>query len=195
MADAGFVSPDWDAPLDTEERVAQVPEVRTVKGMLFKSLVDAAVAGSGQLPEGAHQCLAFKDYPLRELVELIPRAAVLAYPETNERRAVRELGRRAYHAIRGSSVGKVVFAFGGREFEGGLNLVSRIYSLITRFSVKVVQSKRGEAVLELRGMWAYPDCYHVGVFEAALDDYGKNGRVRVRRHTLCDVDLKLEWTD
>ena len=148
MPPADFSAPDWDAPLDTEERLGQVPSDRTIKGLMLKSSVEAAIEGSGKAPEGGQSYLAFKDYPLRELVELIPKAATLAFPGMNERRAVRELGRRAYFAIRASSVGKVVFAIGGRDLDGGLSLVSRIYSMVSHLTVKVTHSKPGDATIE-----------------------------------------------
>jgi hypothetical protein len=36
-----------------------------------------------------------------------------------------------------------------------------------------------------------PDCYHVGVFEAAMDYFRKDGEVLTRVRTSSDVDIKM----
>jgi len=50
-------------------------------------------------------------------------------------------------------------------------------------------------MIALRGVWAFPDVHELGVFEGVIQQFEKNGRVRVRVLSMCDVDLLLEWSD
>jgi uncharacterized protein (TIGR02265 family) len=182
------------APLDTEERLAHAPRDRTVKGMVLESIAEVVVESCGRAEARIGPYMAFADYPIHELLELLPRAASLAFPHMPQRKAMCFMGRRAFFAIRRSMAGKALFAIAGRRFESALPLVTRAYSMVSGANVRLAHSGPNEAVVELRDIWAYPDCYHPGLFEAALDDYETQGLVLVRRLSLCDVDVGIQWT-
>lgn len=191
---SGFYPPDLLAPLDTQERLVHVPNGRTVKGMVLDSVAEVVVESCGRGEASFGPYSAFADYPLRELIELLPQAAAVAFPHMPPRKAVCLMGRRAFFTIRRSMAGKALFAIAGRRFDGALPLVTRAYAMVSGTSVKLTLRSSQEAVIELRDIWTYPDCYHVGLFEAALDEYETCGSVLIRRLSLCDVDIGVRWT-
>ena len=189
----GYEKPDWSAPLDTQERLDAMPDDRTTKGMILQSLVDKAEEASGEAP-GRGRYVAFKDYPLRELIELMPEVARLTFPGESERRAIRELGRRTYYDIKKSKVGKVLFSLAGSDLGAMLKLTSKIYSTVSQVNTKLVELGPNHAVFELRDVWSFPHSYHVGLFEAVMEDYSaRNGEVFYKEYSLSEVDLKLIW--
>ncbi|MBN1653013.1 MAG: DUF2378 family protein [Deltaproteobacteria bacterium] len=189
----GYEKPDWTAPLDIDERLAQMPDDRTTKGMILQSLVDKARETSGQTP-GRGRYVAFKNYPLRELIELMPQVARLTFPGETERQAIRKLGNRTYYDIKKSKVGKVLFSLAGNDLGAILKLTSKIYSTVSQVDTKLVELASNHALFELRNVWSYPHSYHVGLFEAVMEDYSaKNGQVFYKQHSLSEVDLRLVW--
>lgn len=189
----GYKRPDWSAPLDTEERLAQMPDSRTTKGMILQSLVDKAKEVSGESP-GRGRYVIFKDYPLRELIELMPKVAQLTFPNETERQAIKKLGYRTYHDIKKSMVGKVLFSMAGNDLGAILKLTSKIYSTVSQVNTNLVNMSPNHALFELREVWSYPHSYHVGLFEAVMEDYSaKDGEVFYKEHSLSEVDIMLLW--
>jgi uncharacterized protein (TIGR02265 family) len=189
----GYERLDWSAPLDTQERLDKMPDNRTTKGMILQSLIDKAKEATGETP-GRGRYVAFKDYPLRELIELMPQVARLTFPGESERQAIRELGHRTYHDIKKSKVGKVLFSLAGRDLGAMLKLTSKIYSTVSQVNTKLVELGSNYAIFELRDVWSFPHSYHVGLFEAVMEDYSaRNGKVFYKQYSLSEVDLKLVW--
>ena len=56
-----------------------------------------------------------------------------------------------------------------------------------------VDGAKHRAVVALRDLWNFPDSYQVGVFEGAMETFGLRGDIRVRVHSLADVDLLITW--
>lgn len=189
----GYEKPNWSAPLDTQERLDKMPDNRTTKGMILQSLVDKAKEASGETP-GRGRYVAFKDYPLRELIELMPQVARLTSPGESERQAIRALGHRTYRDIKKSKVGKVLFSLAGSDLGAMLKLTSKIYSTVSQINTKLVALGANHAIFELRDVWSFPHSYHVGLFEAVMEDYSaRNGEVFYKQYSLSEVDLKLIW--
>jgi len=179
--------------LDTQERLDKMPDDRMTKGMILQSLVDKTKETGGEAP-GRGRYVAFKDYPLRELIELMPEVARLAFPGENEREAIRKLGHRTYYDIKKSKVGKVLFSLAGRDLGAMLKLTSKIYSTVSQVNTKLVELGSNHALFELRDVWSFPHSYHVGLFEAVMEDYAaRNGKVFYKEYSLSEVDLKLIW--
>lgn len=188
-----YQKPDWTAPLDTQERLDQMPGNRSTKGMILQSLVEKAKEAGGELP-GRGRYIAFKDYPLRELIELMPQVARSTFPGENERQAIRKLGHRTYYDIKKSKVGKVLFSLAGRDLGAMLKLTSKIYSTVSQINTKLVELGSNHALFELRDVWSFPHSYHVGLFEAVMEDYVVlNGEVFYKEYSLSEIDLKLTW--
>jgi uncharacterized protein (TIGR02265 family) len=189
----GFGEPDALAPLDLEERLEALPRAATVKGMFLSNIVDLVEQRSGERP-GRSRYVAFANYPLREMVELLPQAAELAYPGLPVRQGMRQLGRLAYPTFASSTVGRVVMSMAGDDPRAALHVAPKAYRLVGNTgTARAVDTGDREAVLELRGVWGWPESYNVGVHEGALDALGVDGEVRVRVLSLCDADLLIRW--
>lgn len=189
----GFREPDMWAPLGLEERLQGLPSAATVKGMFLSNIADLVEQRSGARP-GRKRYIAFSNYPLREMVELLPKAAELAYPGLPAREGMRRLGRLAYPTFASSTVGRVVMSIAGEDPRSALHVAPKAYRLIGNTgTAHVVDTGDSDAMLELRGVWGWPDAYNVGVHEGALDALGVDGEVLVRVHSLCDADLLVRW--
>lgn len=188
-----FADPPWSDPLCLAERLAACPESAVTHGLYFRSAQDVARRAGSDAP-GRGSYLAFGRYPTREFVEVLAGCAEAAYPDAPSRRGLFHLGRAAYHATRDSTLGRVLFAVSGRDLFGALRLVADVYERFTAGVGTAIETSADSAVIELRGVWGFPDCYHVGVFDAAMEDYGARGRIQVRSLSLADVDLKLTWS-
>jgi uncharacterized protein (TIGR02265 family) len=193
MTAEGFREPDMWAPLALEERLQALPAAANVKGMFLSNIADLVEQRSGKRP-GRPRYVGFKSYPLREMIELLPQAAELAYPGLPAREGMRRLGRLAYPTFASSTVGRVVMSIAGEDPRAALHVAPKAYRLIGNAgTASVVDSGENEAILQLRGVWGWPDAYNVGVHEGALDALGVFGEVLVRVHSLCDVDLLVSW--
>jgi uncharacterized protein (TIGR02265 family) len=191
-----FLPPTWTAPLDVDERLQQVPEKATVKGMFFTSAIDLAKrmsrGGAGQL--GEKRYFAFKDYPLVEHVRLLETCGRLAFPGESPRQGVRLLGRVAFEVFAHRRVGRAVFGIAGRNWDDALQLVTRAYGTTGPVgTASFDNSTPTREIISFRQIWNFPDSYHVGVIEAAMNHYEKRGEIFVRDLSMCDVDLELRF--
>jgi uncharacterized protein (TIGR02265 family) len=187
-----FQTPDFRRPLDVEGLLAATPASATIKGMYPQRLVElmAQHGSAGDL----RKYIPFKDYPLREVMQQVIDAARHLHPTLPLREGIRELGRLVFPTLQASIAGRVMFSFAGNSYEGALKRVAQGYSLSqSPGSAHLQRISKGEAIVELRGVWNFPDCYQIGVHEGALAWYKCEGRVDVRIHSPCDVDLRIRW--
>jgi uncharacterized protein (TIGR02265 family) len=190
-----FSLPDLSAPLDLAERLRDMPPGAAAKGMFFQSMVDAARAAAGHAP-GRERYVAFKDYPMDEFMTVMAECAVLVFPHVPPRDAIRRLALNAYAKFEESTIGRVLTSVAGRNFHATLRLVPRMYAVTIHpghgeVAMGAIEERRAEVLI--RGLWDFPDAWHVGVFEGGMRVFGKTGEVRVRVHSRCDVDLELSW--
>ena len=190
-----FVDPIWDSPLDTAKRLDKIPEERVTRGMAFQGIIKHVVQQGGDL-EKLHlerkKYIPFKEYPITELVNLISRAAPVAYPDLPERIAVSKFGAASYHAITDSMAGKAIMMF-ANGFTGAMKVVTKIYTMVANSPVRVTQLEEGRAVIEFRNVWVFPESYHVGVFQEAMKAFQVDGEIKLHAHSMCDIDMELTW--
>jgi len=190
---APFAPPDFWAPLDVEAIVEKIPASAKVKGMFFHAVQDQA-RKRGLAPIGRAKYIAFQDYEVREHAHFLVDSAKAIYPEQPVRQGLRQLGRDAYRVFLDSMLGKVIFSVAARRFEAALALTSKAYKVVGNLSSATLEDEQpSSAVVHLRGVWNFPDCYHVGVFEEAAVDYGRKAEILVRVNSPEDVELKLTW--
>jgi uncharacterized protein (TIGR02265 family) len=186
-----FHIPDWSEPLDLTERMRAVPPEATVKGMFIEAPISVAQARSGQRP-GRREYIPFKDYPVAEHNQVLVACAMAGYPDVPLREGLRRLGRDALRTFLESLAGRVLFAAAGRNFDAALGLVARSYGITGPVGSATVAERTVDSVLiQLRSCFNFPDCYHVGVFEAAMDHFRQPGEVMIHVRSVCDVDLKM----
>jgi uncharacterized protein (TIGR02265 family) len=110
------------------------------------------------------------------------------------REALRRLGRDAYDTFVASMVGKVVMGVAGRDWHSAVKLVGRAYSVVGNTSSASSEALgERESRIKVSGVWNFPDCYHVGVLEAAMQDYEIPGAVQICAHTPESFTYRLSW--
>jgi uncharacterized protein (TIGR02265 family) len=195
-----FVEPDMAAELDVSAYLARVPATAKCKGMFFRDLIDGArEIGPGSAPELRRRLqtryVAFKDYPLREHMELTAALAPCLYPKLPLREALRRFGWRAYPTFATSLAGRVAVGLMGGDVERLLDIAPRAIEL--SLSVGRVASRRlGERhyEIELSDIFGYVDSYYVGVFEGALLHHEREPVLRVSLRSPSDATFDITWT-
>lgn len=188
-----FVTPDYDRPLDAAALIAQVPADALVKGMFFHGPLELARKAGGD-PGVTTRYLAFKDYTVREHMDVLVRCAQAAFPGLGQRGGLRKLGHDAYLTFAGSLAGKAIFAVAARDWDRAITLVTRSYGVVgNKSSATVLEQDARHCVLRLSGVWNFPDCYHVGVFEGAMQQYQKAGEIKLALRSASEVDYLISW--
>lgn len=186
-----FSPPDFQASLEYERRIAATPMTATVRGMYFSYLLRAA---KGFDLGDTDRYIAFRNYPMRDYMDLLVRFARAVYPHLALREGLRRIGWETMPTLLESIVGRVVFAVAGRDLMQVINLAPRAYQLsISPGWVAVPVCSERQAVVEFRGIWNFPECYQVGVMEGVCRTYGRTGVSRVRVLSEQDVDLLIRW--
>jgi uncharacterized protein (TIGR02265 family) len=200
MAEWGFFRPpEWEAPLDVEERLAALPENSVTRGWVLQSVLDAAKREGVELP-GRPRYGRFREYALADYVKLLAAAASAVHPDEPPRRTLFELGRSVFPAFTATLTGRLALrALGGgaEPARAGIELMSRLYSETSmgRSNAELLELGEGFSVIRLRGVWTFPDSYHVGVFTgAALGVFELEPSILVRSTSLCDAELLISWT-
>lgn len=187
-----------DPSLALRERIEQAPADGLVKGWLFQSVVENAKRHGVEL-DVEHRYLGFKDYPVREYLELLGQAAVRVKRDRPPAATLRELGRGVYASFSQSLFGKVVLAGLGSGHAGartGLLWITRVYKMTSNHAVATFsEPMENVAVIELSNVWSFPDAYHVGIFEGAATAFGGTVRVESQSHTLSSATLTFTWRE
>jgi len=187
----GFKRVDFEAPIDLEGRLRAVPPHAYVKGLLVRRILNQL----GRPAQEIEAVRPFDDFPVERHMELILEAAAHHHPApVSPREALRRVGHGVFPSFIQSRVGRLIF-------HGPLSspeLILRSASLSYRMSLSEgsVEARitRGSAEIYLRGIWTFPDAYHVGVFQGAIEaGGGKVHTIEARSHSFCDVDLRLSW--
>ena len=188
-----FVEPPWNAPLDVDAVLRNLPAAATISGMFIAALVQEAKRVGVTLPSARDRYVAFRFYPLIEHVQVLVETAQRVYPGVALRQALRKLGRGAPNALVGSTLGKVVLATAAGPHEV-IEAMAKAYPLNARPSVVTVVDRGPQrAVVRLEEVHYFADSHHVGAFEGALKYAGVKGRVLMSSRGKAAVDLLLEW--
>src|SRR5688572_1707133 len=110
-----FELPTFDAPLDLEARLAQIPKNHTIKGVICQAVESEVRAKAGRaLRRGSYMLL--KSCPVGEYLTVAALGAGLLYPEAKPREGVRRLAHKAFTALlEGSTPAKVLFSAVGKD--------------------------------------------------------------------------------
>ena len=196
-ADAGaFVEVDWDAEVDVQAHLDAVSEGSLMRGMYTSPVVSLALKRSGK-KFGRERYVAFKLYPMREHLEVVASCAAAAYPELNLARALRQLGAMAVPTLRGSMVGRTMFALAGGTVRSAFELLSKGHAQARNVGgVRLFEYSQTHAVFTLRDIFDFPESLQVGIIEnAAKEAVGVMPKARLRRHGFGSVDIRIDWPE
>ncbi len=187
---ADFSEPNPRMPLAVKELIARTPKSAHARGVFFNFVIDELVRARHPEPRR----IAFKMYPVSELMELSVRTAAIVHPHVSTREGLRRLGRLSYSSLVSTTAGSVLFSVAGLDFRIALTLASKAYALsMNHGRCEVVEMHKRWARIELRSIYNFVDSSQVGVFEGAMDAYRVKGRVLVRTVDDTSADLLLEW--
>ena len=187
--------PTYEDELEDLKRcVGATPSHATVKGMYVDSFLQSIDRKGIKRPTD-RRFLSFKDYPLREFQELLLLATSELYPSIAPRQGLRLIGRLAYPTLAESTVGRILFAIAGRDWQAALPLSRRAYEISLKPGrAELRDVTENSATMCLRDVWNFADSYQAGVFEGAMECYLVNGTVEVHSsRRICDVDIKMRW--
>jgi len=174
--------------------IEQTPKDHTVKGMYVAGIHDTLK--THHVTYNLTTVQAFKDYPLREYMELLLDSALTLYPRQTPSDGLRALGRLAIPTFARSIVGGVLMGTVGRSWELALKCVAKGYEVSLRPGKCLVTAMSpGRAVLQLRSVWNFGTSYQVGVIEGLMEWCQISGLVSPTALSPCNVDLKLEWEE
>lgn len=197
-----FAAPDWDEPLHGERLLAAVPDDARSMGWLLAAVVTQTSARGLEL-ERAERFIPVKDYPTRQLVELLLRASRELAPEQPARLNLWELGRACYDSIASSLLGQILLEALQRDrdepdvLQANLRLLGRVYAWASlgRSTLQVVELGKSWAQLRLDDVWSFPDCFHVGLLSRLGEPLELELRVSIAQHSepLGSLTLLMEW--
>lgn len=175
--------------------IEAAPKDAKVKGMFVESFLKSLEQKKFPRPT-QKRYFPFSDYSLQDWMMMMLDSTERLHPHLPPRDGLRLLGQLAYPTLIESTVGKVIFSVAGRSFNDALGLSSKAYAVsLTPGSARLVRSSTHSAVLELREVWNFADCYQVGVMEGAMAAFRVKGTVvaKVGKRP-CDVDLTMHWS-
>jgi uncharacterized protein (TIGR02265 family) len=196
-----FVTPDFSKPLHLGAYLARVPAEATCKGMFFDDIIKAVTkaspqAGAELVPHVARRYVPFRDYPLREHMELTARAVQLLYPALPQREGLRRLGWLAFPAFTESLVGRIIFGILGNDLDKVFELGPRSFSVSLSHG-RATAYRIGEAHWQyvFTEVYGFLDAYYVGVLEGPIKKLGKVPQVRLSPASLSEGVMDIRWFD
>jgi uncharacterized protein (TIGR02265 family) len=196
-----FVTPDFTKPLHLGAYLARVPPDATCKGMFFDDIIRVVQkaspeAGHELIPHIARRYVPFRDYPLREHMELTAKAVQLLYPAMPPREGLRRLGWLAFPAFSESLVGRIIFGILGDDLDKVFELGPRSFSVSMsrgRATAHRVSDRHWQYVFS--EIYGFLDSYYVGVLEGPIKTLGMVPQVRLSAASQTEGVMDIRWTE
>ncbi|MET0390553.1 MAG: DUF2378 family protein [Polyangiales bacterium] len=187
-----FVEPDWSQSVDFAARLAAIPAHAVVRGMFLQLLIDSMGREYKEKLE-PRRYVAFKNYPMREYVELLARATQVVRTESAAM-CVRRLGRGVYPAYEHTITGTAIFAMAGRDFGRVIEAAPTAYKVgLAPAIIRVRRLEARHAEVELREVYNLPDLHQVGIWEGAMAVCGVSGQIKTHVVDYGAVDFDVTW--
>ncbi len=170
--------------------IRNTPVTCKVNGMYVTGLRDMMLAEGVELPE--MNAYPFRYYSLPDYMELVITCSITLYGSVPLREGLRRMGRLVIPTFANSLVGKVLLA--NRHWGVALTCLARGYQVSLKpGKCTVAEFSPGHALVELRNIWLFGDCYQVGVIEGLMDWCGLDGTLTPNVLSPCDTDITIEW--
>ncbi len=188
-----FEQVNWSAPLDLDAIYAGIEPESRVRGALFDSALKLAKEKTSR-PIGQGSYSKLRQYPTKELAEVLVECAQLIYPDHPLRMALRLLGQQVFANLVEIPATTFLFSVAGRDVKKVFGLIQRAYALFSSGAKTALREEEDGAMLVImRKHWLFADCYHYGIFEGALAYHKVQAALSVRRYSLCDIDVRIEF--
>ena len=187
-------------PIDVGAYLRACPSRASTRGTFYQTLIDHTETKLGHVPsaifDGVTQrrWVVFKQYPLRDFIQLVANVAGAVHESLPLAEALRRLGWIAYPVFSATMAGRVVLYALGNRLENVLESAPRAYGLVLPESdVRVTLSQRF-CKMEMRAVYNFVDTYQFGVLEGTIREHGFRPRVEVKQlSNLADADFELRW--
>lgn len=189
-----FVDPDWSQAIDFEARLAAIPPTSMVRGMFLQLLVEA-IGPTHMAKRIARRYSAFKNYPLRDYVELLAFAAEHMRKKVPAD-CVRRLGWRVYPNYAKTITGTAIFAVAGHDFRRTIEVSPTAYQVSlepARVIIKNIQPQFAQ--VELRDVYNLPEFHQVGIWEGAMQTCGVQGHIKTEVVDFGAVNFEIRWQE
>jgi uncharacterized protein (TIGR02265 family) len=190
---AGFLVPDFTAPLDTAYVLRTLPQ-GTLKGSFVGDLLQRAKI-RGLPPITTKKYIFFKDYPLQEAIEIFLELIPKLYPDVPIREAIRRNGHAEYGTFLNSMLGKALLGrFISISFHA--KLIPKIYSLLSSYGkVSLTQVSGNSLTLLYENVPDLIDCADVGSLEGGFLARNVTHQVYFRRLGVGHGELFCTWKE
>ena len=189
----GFTLPDWSAPVDTEAFFRVCPEDATAKGMFLQAMRDE-VERQGKTLSLKSKIHAFRDYPMRRVMETILETAELAFGQLPQRDGIRHVTRLAYTTFASTTIGRAVFGIVGRKAGRILDLSPKAVAYSSSVGrVVVTEVDETARVLSIADVYPFGEPFSIGIIEGVLITCGRRGYVAQRLLSLVDGEFFVRW--
>ena len=183
-APPGFGIPDFNAPLDIAALLAAVPSTATFKGTIAQSTIETLKRAGKPAPKSY---VVFRDYPMKELMELNVDAAKQLFPDQPLREGVRRLGRSVFPTFTQTLLGKVMYGVFGGNPSAVLKLANKSYDMTQNTGrVTTLATSSRSVTLRFSSTYTILSSYHYGILEGTLQALGFAGLIGF--HPLSEID-------
>jgi uncharacterized protein (TIGR02265 family) len=196
-----FRVPDFTRPFELSVYLANTPEDATVKGLFFQDVIKFVQLAkrpmaAERLPQLSRRYVPFRDYPLREHMELTTQVARFLYADVPIREGLRRLGWLVFPGFAESLVGKVIFTIFGDNLDRVYELGPRSFP-VSMSHGRAATERVGERHwrISFREIYGFLDCYYIGVIEGPIRRLKKTADVRLDAQSLSDGLMDVRWTD
>lgn len=188
-----FASPPWTLPFDANAYIEQIPADSRVRGLFFRNVITKLRAAGAAPPRTNY--VPFQFYPGADYNRLLVDCARTCHKGMPIRQALRQMGHSVYGTFLNSTIGRVLFAFAGRDPRAALRVAPRAYDVASGGTIKarVVDDGVSTSTLQLENIWTFPTCHEVGVLEGALQAFRSNATIEIYERSPCDVDFRVNW--
>jgi uncharacterized protein (TIGR02265 family) len=91
-------------------------------------------------------------------------------------------------------VGKAIFAVAASDAHRIMKLASRAYDVsITPGEVTLTETTDNRVVVQLRDIYSFADSYQVGIWEGMMETLRLKHTLKIRSHSLENVDFEITW--
>jgi uncharacterized protein (TIGR02265 family) len=189
----GFSLPDWSAPVDTEAFFRICPGDATAKGMFLQAMRDE-VERRGKILSLKGRIHAFKDYPMRQVMEIILETAELAFGQLPQRDGIRHVTRLGYTTFASTMIGRAVFGIVRRSVGRILDLSPKAVAYGSSVGrVVVTEVDETARVLRISDVYPFSEPFSIGMIEGVLIACGRRGYVAQRLLTLIEGEFFVRW--
>jgi uncharacterized protein (TIGR02265 family) len=187
-----FADPDWSQAIDFSKRLAAIPPGAMVRGMFLQLVVDA-VGATHMAKRPIKRYSAFKNYPLREYVELLGFAAEHMRTKAPAE-CMRRLGWRVYPNYAKTITGTAIFSVAGHDFHRIIELAPTAYRISLQPSeIRIRKLEPQYAEIELRKLYNVPEFHQVGIWEGAMQTCGVQGQIKTEVIDFGAVNFEIRW--